>query len=107
MLESRHEGVTYAPDLLDGFWSPDPYFGFLTTLKYERESLLLDKYTIVERDRVRCVYNWLQCFSPAALDDEMAGCGLQVTERSGDVAGGPFAPDATEFAVIAELAGGD
>lgn len=102
MFELREEEVSYAPDLLDGFWSPEPYFGFLNTFKYRRESLLLDKYTIVERDRIRRVFNWFQCFTPTALDSEFAGCGLQVVERWGDVAGSPFASGDTEFAVVAE-----
>ena len=29
-----------APDLMDGFWSPNPYFGFLNTFKYEAEKVV-------------------------------------------------------------------
>jgi SAM-dependent methyltransferase len=105
MLDTREESTTYAPNLMDGFWSSERYFGFLNTFKYERERVLLDKYTIVERDRNRQVFNWLQCFSPAALDGEFTGCGLQVVERWGDVAGSPYSPSATEFAVVATLEG--
>ena len=105
MFDSREESATYAPNLMDGFWSSEPYFGFLSTFKYEHERVLLDKYTIVERDRTRRIFNWLQCFSPAALDSEITACGLQVVERWGDVAGSPYSPDATEFAVVAGLAG--
>jgi len=101
MLDAREETATYAPDLMDGFWSPEPYFGFLNTFKYERERVLLDKYTIVERNRIRRIYNWLQCFTLQALDSEFADCGLQVVERWGDVAGSPYDPGATEFAVVA------
>jgi SAM-dependent methyltransferase len=104
MLEAREEAAIYAPGLMDGFWSSEPYFGFLTTFKYERERVLLDKYTIVERDRVRRIFNWLQCFTPAALESEFTDCGLQVVERWGDVAGSPFDPDASEFAVVAVVA---
>lgn len=102
MLDTREETVTYAPDLMGGFWSPEAYFGFLNTCKYEREHLLLDKYTIVERDRIRRIFNWLQCFTPAALDGEFADGGLRVVERWGDVAGSPYDPNATEFAVVGE-----
>lgn len=101
MFDSREEGATYARNLLDGFWSPDDYFGFLTTMKYDEERLLLDKYTIVERDRTRCVFNWLQCFAPAEVENEFAGCGLQVLEYLGDVAGGVYDPASTEFAIVA------
>lgn len=101
MLDAREETASYALDLMDGFWSPEPYFGFLNTFKYERESVLLDKYTIVECGRIRRIYNWLQCFTPEALDSEFADCGLQVVERWGDVAGSPYDAGATEFAVVA------
>ncbi len=104
MLDTRNETAIYAPNLMDGFWSSERYFGFLNTFKYERQRVLLDKYTIVERDRVRRVFNWFQCFTPADLDSEFAACGLRVVERWGDVAGSPFNPDATEFAVVAEAA---
>jgi SAM-dependent methyltransferase len=101
MLDAREEGVTYARNLLDGFWSPDEYFGFLHTIKYDDRRLLLDKYTIVERDRTRHIFNWLQCFTPSELEEEFADCGLQVVERRGDVAGGAYDPGAPEFAVVA------
>lgn len=103
MLDTREEAASYAPDLMDGFWSSEAYFGFLNTFKYERECLLLDKYTIVERDRIRRVFNWLQCFTPTALDSEFTDCGLQVVERWGDVAGSPYDPNSAEFAVVAEV----
>ena len=105
MFDGREESATYERNLLDGFWSPDEYFGFLNTFKYDDERVLLDKYTIVERDRTRQVFNWLQCFTPAEVEDEFAECGLQVVERWGDVAGGAYDPDASEFAVVAKAAG--
>jgi SAM-dependent methyltransferase len=101
MFESRQETATYAPDLLDGFWSPEEYFGFLTTFKYGEQRLLLDKYTIVEGDRTRRVFNWLQCFTLSELEDEFARSGLRVIERRGDVAGAAYDPGGTEFAVVA------
>lgn len=106
MFDAREESATYAVNLLDGFWSPDEYFGFLNTFKYDEERVLLDKYTIVERDRTRRVFNWLQCFTPSELEREFADCGLQVVERWGDVAGGVYDPDASEFAIVAR-AGSD
>jgi cyclopropane fatty-acyl-phospholipid synthase-like methyltransferase len=101
MLDSRHEVTTFAPNLMDGFWSPGEYFGFLSTFKYEQESLLLDKYTIVERGRARQIFNWLQCFEPPEVEKEFAACGLTVVERLGNVAGDAYHPDAIEFAIIA------
>ena len=101
MFDAREESATYERNLLDGFWSPDEYFGFLNTFKYDEERVLLDKYTIVERDRTRRIFNWLQCFTPSELEREFAECGLQVMERWGDVAGSVYHSEASEFAVVA------
>jgi len=105
MFDERRETATYASNLMEGFWSPGDYFGFLTTFKYEDERLLLDKYTIVERDRIKRIYNWLQCFTLQDVKTECADCGLQVVESWGDVAGAAFDPGATEFAMVAKAAG--
>jgi hypothetical protein len=72
--------------------------------KYEEQRLLLDKYTIVEGDRTRSVFNWLQCFTPSELEDEFARNGLRVIERWGDVTGAAYDPNGTEFAVVAARA---
>jgi len=100
----REEAARYEENLLDGFWSPERYFGFLNTFKYEQEKVVVDKYTIVERTRTRTIYNWLQHFSPEALKGELARCGLVVDAIYADVAGAPFDPDSTEFAVVARKA---
>jgi len=97
----REEAATWELDLLDGFWSPHRYYGFLNTFKYGEEKIVLDKYTIVEHDRTRTVYNWLQYFSREALEREIAACGLAVEEVYADVAGSEYNPKHTEFAVVA------
>jgi len=101
MFESREEWVSFAPRLMDGFWADSDYYGFQQTFRYEQELLLLDKYTIVEPARTRRIYNWLQCFTPVRLEREFQEHGLRITERMGSVAGDPYAPDSTEFAVVA------
>lgn len=104
MYDTREEEATYARNLLDGFWSADEYFGFLNTFKYDDQRVILDKYTIFERDRARRVFNWFQCFTTSEVESEFADSGLQVTEFLGDVAGKPYNPEATEFAVVAGAA---
>ncbi|HUU44482.1 MAG TPA: class I SAM-dependent methyltransferase [Acidobacteriota bacterium] len=100
-FDEREESATYAPNLLNGFWSPEPYFGFLNIFKYDTEKVVLDKYTIVEATRTRVNYNWLQYFGPDTLKREIEGCGLVVEEVLGDVAGAAFDAAAHEFAVVA------
>lgn len=100
-FDQRDEIAMYEANLLNGFWSPNKYYGFLNTFKYDRENAVLDKYTLVEPARTRTVYNWLQYFSPEALDRELAECGFLTEELLSDVAGSPFDPEADQFAVVA------
>lgn len=100
-FDARDEEARYEPDLLGGFWSAEPYFGFLNTFKYRAENVVLDKYTIVEERRVRVIYNWLQYFSVATLTAELEDRGFVVTEVLGDVAGAAPEPEAHEFAIVA------
>ena len=98
----REETAMYETNLLNSFWSQNKYYGFLNTFKYEREKVILDKYTIIEAARSRTIYNWLQCFSPEALEKEFIECGFTIQELYSDVAGSPFDPETTEFAVVAK-----
>ena len=100
-FEQREQSAKYELNLLDGFWSPNRYYGFLNTFKYEKEKVVLDKYTIVEADRVWTVYNWLQYFSPDEIEMEFAESGFKVDEFYSDVSGSKFDAKAGEFAVVA------
>ncbi|MCE5263691.1 MAG: methyltransferase domain-containing protein [Deltaproteobacteria bacterium] len=103
-FDRREEIATYEKNLLNGFWSPNKYYGFLNTFKYDREKVSLDKYTIVETERTRTVYNWLQYFTPEQLEREFSETGFSVEESYSDVAGTPYDPKSNEFAVIAHRA---
>ncbi len=100
-FEQREETAVYEANLLNGFWSPDKYYGFLNTFKYEREKVVLDKYTIVEADCTRTVYNWLQYFNPEELEREFVECEFKVDGFYSDVAGSLFDSESEEFAVTA------
>ena len=100
-FDQREETAKYEVNLLDGFWSPNKYYGFLNTFRYEEEKVVLDKYTIVEADRTRTVYNWLQYFSPESLEREFKEAGFTVEAIYSDVAGTPYEPTAGEFALVA------
>jgi len=101
-FEQREETAIYEANLLNGFWSPNKYYGFLNTFKYEGEKVVLDKYTLIEADRSRTVYNWLQYFSPEALEREFVECGLTIEKLYSDVAGSPFDAESKEFAIAAK-----
>ncbi len=100
-FNQREEAATYERNLLDGFWSPENYYGFLNIFKYEDEKVILDKYTIIEEARTRIVYNWLQYFSSDSLGKEFEENGFKVEGFYSDVAGTPFAPESLEIAVVA------
>jgi 2-polyprenyl-3-methyl-5-hydroxy-6-metoxy-1,4-benzoquinol methylase len=100
-FDQYEEAANYEANLLDGFWSPNKYYGFLNTFKYEVEKVVLDKYTLIEASRTRTVYNCLQFFSPEALEREFEECGFAVEKLYSDVAGSPFDTEAKEFAVVA------
>ena len=100
-FEQREETAIYEANLLNGFWSPNKYYGFLNTFKYEREKVVLDKYTLIETNCTRTIYNWLQYFSPEELGREFEDCGFTVKEVYSDVAGSLFNQETKEFAVVA------
>jgi cyclopropane fatty-acyl-phospholipid synthase-like methyltransferase len=100
-FSQRSEKSSYELNLFDGFWSPEPYYGFHNTFKYEVEKVLLDKYTIVGRTTTKSIYNWLQYFSVSSLTEEFRKAGLDIVEIYSNVAGKPYDVDAGEFAVVA------
>ena len=96
----KQESSIYERNQLNGFWSADPYFGFVTSFKYDDEKVSLDKYTIVQKKGQREIYNWLQYFTPESLKREVHAAGLEIDSVLGDVAGDSYDEAATEFAVV-------
>lgn len=99
-FDDKQEGLICEKNQLNGFWSPNTYFGFVASFKYDNENVGLDKYTIVEEHRQKEIYNWLQYFTPESLKEEAHAAGLRIDELYGDVAGSIYDPDAAEFAVV-------
>ncbi len=103
-FNARDEVAVYEYNQLDQFWSPDDYYGFLNTFKYEKEKVTLDKYTIIENKRTRVVYNWLQYFSQDSLRTEFEDNGFEVVEFYADVAGTAFSSESPDMAIVARKA---
>lgn len=99
-FNQKEESATYELNQLNGFWSPDDYYCFVNTFKYEEEKVTLDKYTIVEEAGTRIVYNWLQHFSKESLQDEFTANDFKVEGIYSDVAGTPFNSESPEIAVV-------
>jgi 2-polyprenyl-3-methyl-5-hydroxy-6-metoxy-1,4-benzoquinol methylase len=100
--QKREEKTLYEFNLMDGFWSAEPYHGFLHVFKYDQAVVVLDQYTIIESESTRMVYNWLQYFSREQIALEFEQAGLRIHAWLGDVAGADYDDQADEFAVIAE-----
>ncbi len=101
-FDQKEESATYELNQLNSFWSPDDYYCFVNTFKYDCERVVLDKYTIIENARKRVVYNWLQYFSPDSLKKEFGENGFKIEEMYSDVAGTIFSPESVEFAIVAK-----
>ncbi len=100
-FQRKQEGPRYEFCRRDKFWSPNDYFCFTNSFKYDEEKVLLDKYTVIEAKGQKTVYNWLQCFSPESLRSEFAENGLEITEFFANVAGDEYDESADEFAAVA------
>ena len=100
-FEKREEVATYELNRQGGFWSPVRHYCFHTTFKYDEEKVVLDKYTIIEPDCSRTVYNWLQYFAPEDLERELKEAGFSVEGLYSDVAGTPYDRESSEIAVAA------
>lgn len=102
-FDKLEELAGYERNLLGQFWSPDDYFGFVNSFKYDDEKVMLDKYTIVEAEKIKEIYNWLQYFSPDDIKAELAKYGLTIKQFYGNVAGAEFDPNSDEFAIVAGI----
>lgn len=98
---NREENATYEHNQLNHFWSANDYYGFLNTFKYEEEKVVLDKYTIIEKQEKYVIYNWLQYYSIEMLKTEFEASGLTINAIYDDVAGSAYSGNHTEFAVMA------
>jgi 2-polyprenyl-3-methyl-5-hydroxy-6-metoxy-1,4-benzoquinol methylase len=102
IFDKTEDQALYETNQLNGFWSPNDYYAFVNTFKYEEEKVSLDKYTIFEENKKRIVYNWLQYYSKDSLVKELNKNGFQVEEFFSDVAGTEFTTDSDNIAVVAK-----
>jgi len=103
LFESKEEEARCEPNLLDGFFSANDYFGFLNTFKYDADNVSLDKYTIVERRGIRHFYNWLQHYGVDELSAELGQNRFAVHEVYSNVAGDAYEANSPVIAVVAQV----
>ena len=100
-FDKREETTVYEVNLMNNFWSPRKYHGFLHTFKYDTEKVMLDKYSIIEANRTRIIYNWLQCFSPEMIENELKAHGFSIKDFFSNVAGSAYDSESEVFAIVA------
>ena len=103
------EGCRFKANLLNGFFGPEPYYGFQHRFRYPAPAVPLDRYTIFHAGGCDRWYNWLAYFTPASLARELHGAGFTVACWLADVAGMPATADSltasgADLAVIARVA---
>ena len=101
-FNQKVESAAYEVNLLNNFWSPEKYYGFLNTFKYDDVKVTLDKYTIIEKKRVRKIFNWLQHYNQESVANEFTESGLKIEKYLANVAGDEFNADDNEFAIVAK-----
>lgn len=99
-FNKKEEMATYGFNSMNNFWSPEDYYCFTNTVKYDDEKVCLDKYTIIEKEQTRVVYNWLQCFSIDSIRKEFEENGLILKEYYSSVSGQDYDAESPEFAVV-------
>ncbi|HUW67263.1 MAG TPA: class I SAM-dependent methyltransferase [Candidatus Nanoarchaeia archaeon] len=100
-FNQKDELSTYELNYLDNFWSPEDYYCFNNYFKYNDVKVTLDKYTIIEKNRKRVVFNWLQYFSVGSLKKEFEENNLIIDDIYSDVTGKDYNSESLEFAVVA------
>lgn len=100
-FDKREETTVYEVNLMNNFWSPGKYHGFLNTFKYNKEKVILDKYTIIEANGTRVFYNWLQHFSREMIENELTTHGFSINDFFSDVAGSVYDAESEVFAMVA------
>lgn len=104
-LASREDRIVRSEHPDGGFWAAGPHEELLETFLYPDERLCLDRHTIVEPERARTIWNWFQAYDPDSLAAVLERAGFTVDALLGDVAGRPYDPASTEFAVVARSRG--
>jgi len=85
-----------------GFWSPEEYVELYSLFKYEKEKVLLHKYTVLEEATRRESFNWLQCYDRETIAKLFESEGFTVREIYSDVSGKTFDEGSPEIALVLE-----
>jgi len=102
LFDSIKESCTYEYSGKNGFWAPNPYYVFQNTFKYQKEKLILHKYSILKKTSSEESYNWLQCYTIETITSLLKENGFNVIEHYSNVAGDQYQYDSKEIAIFAK-----
>jgi len=100
LFQEVQESAKYEAAPAGGFWSSEPHFVFTHRFTYPDARVYLDRFLIIEADRTRDIFNWIQCYDRDGLEAELREAGWRVESTFGDLAGGSWDPEAHFFAVV-------
>ncbi len=95
------EGFEGGHNYQNGFWSPLDYFAFKQTHLWPDELISLERYLVATAERQFEIFNWMQYFTPASIEAELAEAGFAVEANVEFDTGQPWAGGATPLTVIA------
>lgn len=102
-FDQKQETAFLEKNQLNHFWFDEEYYAFVNKFKYATEKVTLDKYSLFTKSgKQETVFNWLQHFDLISLKKVVAAAGFGVKAYYADVAGTPYSPDGSEFAVVLE-----
>lgn len=55
----------------DGFWTEKEHFVFENVYKYEKEKVILDKNTVIEKNNTFTIHNYLKCYELDEIINEL------------------------------------
>lgn len=83
-----------------GFWSASPYFMIRSSFRYDDEMVFLNKHTVIEKDRKREIYNWIQCYTVDSARELLQGSRFEIIDTFQNVAGDDYDGEDTQFALV-------
>lgn len=84
-----------------GFWRPNRHLILEEKVKYQEETVILEKYQIIEEDRIECYQNWNKCFEKNEITTLLKDHGFSTTGIYSDVAGKTYDHGSDTIAIIA------
>jgi len=101
LFTTKEETAFIEINSMGGFWAAEDYVGIQNTLVYPDDYVSLDRYLIVQPNETWQIYNWIQYFSPASIEEELRHAGFEIDQMAGDLSGMPLKSGSDLIGIIA------